>query len=67
MSPYATYTVLTSRYAGTADGRVLGPGTERAWTVTGPVRRIDEEPRGVQGVAEEGAFFIDTQGKPASR
>lgn len=67
LPPDATYTVLTSRYAGTADGRVLELGTERAWNVTGPVRRIDEEPRGVQVVSEEGAFFIDTQGKLASR
>ncbi len=61
------YTVLTSRYAGTADGRVLELGTERAWTVSGPVRRIDEEPHGVQVVAGEGAFFIDLHGRLASR
>lgn len=62
-----TYTVLTSRYAGTADGRVQELGTERAWTVTGPVRLIDEAPHGVRIVAGEGAFFLDTQGRLASR
>ncbi|NMO14558.1 hypothetical protein HPC49_02265 [Pyxidicoccus fallax] len=63
----ATYTVLTSRYAGTLDGRVLELGTERAWTVAGPVWRIDEEPRGVQVATEDGAFFIDSWGRLASR
>ncbi|MBZ4420744.1 hypothetical protein [Myxococcus sp. RHSTA-1-4] len=63
----ATYTVLTSRYAGTMEGRVLELGTERAWTVDGPVWRIEEEPHGVQVAAGEGAFFIDTQGRLASR
>ena len=63
----ATYTVLTSRYAGTADGRVLELGTERAWTVAGPVRLIDEDPSGVLVAAGEGAFLIDTQGQLASR
>jgi hypothetical protein len=67
LPPDATYTVLTSRYAGTADGRVLELGTERAWTVAGPVRLIDEEPHGVQVVAEEGAFFIDLKGRLAAR
>lgn len=62
----ATYTVLTSRYAGTADGRVLELGTERAWTVAGPVRFIDEEQHGVLVAAGEGAFFIDTLGRVAS-
>lgn len=63
----ATYTVLTSRFAGTADGRVLELGTERAWSVTGPVLRIDEERQGTQVVAGDGAFFIDTWGRLASR
>jgi hypothetical protein len=63
----ATYTVLTSRYAGTADGRVLELGTERAWTVAGPVLSIDEERQGVQVMAGEGAFVIDTHGRLASR
>ncbi len=67
LPPDATYTVLTSRYAGTADGRVLELGTERAWTVAGPVRLIDEEQHGVQVVAEEGAFFIDLKGRLAAR
>ncbi|QSQ20922.1 hypothetical protein JY651_37740 [Pyxidicoccus parkwayensis] len=63
----ATYTVLTSRFAGTADGRVLELGTERAWSVAGPVVRIDEERQGVQVVAGDGAFFIDPKGRMASR
>jgi hypothetical protein len=67
LPPDATYTVLTSRYAGTADGRVLELGTERAWSVAGAVRLIEEERQGVQVVAGDGAFFIDTQGRLASR
>lgn len=67
LPPDTTYTVLTSRYAGTLDGRVLELGTERAWSVAGPVRLIDEEPQGVRIVADEGAFFIDPHGRLASR
>ncbi|MCP3136465.1 hypothetical protein [Pyxidicoccus xibeiensis] len=62
----ATYTVLTSRYAGTADGRVLELGTGRVWSVAGPVRSITEQPRGVQVASSEGAYLIDTQGRLAS-
>ncbi|MFP2925454.1 hypothetical protein ACLESO_09575 [Pyxidicoccus sp. 3LG] len=63
----ATYTVLTSRHAGTADGRVLELGTDRVWSVAGPVRFIAEEPHGVQVAAGDGAFFIDARGRLASR
>ena len=63
----ATYTVLTSRYAGTADGRVLELGTDRVWTVAGPVQRIDEDLRGVWVATEDGAFLIDSEARRASR
>ncbi len=63
----ATYTVLASRYAGTSDGRVLELGTGHMWTVSGPVRHIAEEARGVQVAAGEGVFFIDSRGTLASR
>lgn len=63
----ATYTALTSRYAGTEDGRVLELGTQRAWTVTGPVLVINEEPNGVRIVLEEGHLFLAPQGRLTSR
>jgi len=63
----ATYTVLTSRFAGTADGRVLELGTERVWALSAPVRHIDEEAEGVRVATAEGAFFIDSRGTLASR
>ena len=31
-----TYTAFTESYVGTADGRVLAPGSGRTWTVPGP-------------------------------
>lgn len=61
-----TYTALSKRYAGTADGRVLEPGTERLWPVPGPVRFLSEERRGLKVGTSEGAFFIDAGGKLSS-
>jgi hypothetical protein len=63
----ATYTVLTSRFAGTADGRVLELGTERVWAFSAPVQHIEEASRGVWVAAGEEAFFIDPEGSLASR
>jgi hypothetical protein len=62
-----TCTVLTSRYAGTMDGRLLELGTERTWTFDGYVWLIREDEDGVHVAAGEGAYFIDTLGRLASR
>ncbi|MCP3098353.1 hypothetical protein LZ198_05600 [Myxococcus sp. K15C18031901] len=67
LPPDATYTVLTSRYAGTADGRVLELGTERVWSVPGMVTALAEARQGLQVESEAGAFLIDTTGRLASR
>ncbi|HZI12334.1 MAG TPA: hypothetical protein VE153_18255 [Myxococcus sp.] len=58
-----TYTALSSRFVGTADGLVRERGTERVWPVPGPVRFLSETPRGLKVGTTEGAFFIDTAGK----
>ncbi|NVJ25543.1 MULTISPECIES: hypothetical protein [Myxococcus] len=63
----ATYTVLTSRHAGTADGRVLELGTHRVWNVDGPVLAVEEDHRGVRVATEDGVFLIDTEGRLATR
>ncbi|QSQ26673.1 hypothetical protein JY651_17835 [Pyxidicoccus parkwayensis] len=62
----STYTALSTRFAGTADGRVLELGTERMWPVPGPVRLLVEESRGLKVGTSEGAFFIDAGGKLSS-
>ncbi|NTX10034.1 hypothetical protein HUA76_04465 [Myxococcus sp. CA056] len=67
LPPDATYTVLTSRHAGTEDGRVMELGTHRVWTVAGPVLHIEEERRGVRVATEGGVFLIDTEGRLATR
>lgn len=67
LPPDATYTVLTSRFAGTADGRVLELGTERVWALSAPVRHIVEDGQGVWVAAGEDAFFIGARGTLASR
>jgi ligand-binding sensor domain-containing protein len=61
-----TYTALSTRFAGTADGRVLEPGTEHLWPVPGPVRYLAEERGGLKVGTSEGAFFIDAGGKLTS-
>ncbi|MBZ4416823.1 hypothetical protein [Myxococcus sp. RHSTA-1-4] len=61
-----TYTALSTRFAGTADGRVLELGTERMWPVPGPVRLLAEERRGLRVGTSEGVFFIDADGKLSS-
>ncbi|MCE9668951.1 hypothetical protein LY474_14150 [Myxococcus stipitatus] len=63
----ATYTVLTSRYAGTADGRVLELGTGQVWSVSGTVTALMDARQGLRVETEDGAFIIDTEGRLASR
>ncbi|WP_164019567.1 ligand-binding sensor domain-containing protein [Pyxidicoccus trucidator] len=62
----STYTALSPRFAGTADGYVRELGTARMWPVPGPVRMLAEEHRGLKVGTSEGAFFIDAGGKLAS-
>jgi hypothetical protein len=66
LPPGSTYTALSTRFAGTADGRVLELGTARMWPVPGPVRFLAEGRRGLKVGTSEGAFFIDISGKLAS-
>ena len=66
LPPSSTYTALSTRFAGTADGRVLELGTARMWPVPGPVRFLAEERRGLKVGTSEGAFFIDADGKLSS-
>lgn len=66
LPPSSTYTALSTRFAGTADGRVLELGTARVWPVPGPVRFLAEERRGLKVGTSEGAFFIDAGGKLSS-
>jgi hypothetical protein len=61
-----TYTALSPRFAGTADGYVLELGTERRWPLPGPVRLLSEEHGGLKVGTSEGAFLIDAGGKLAS-
>lgn len=56
----ATYTAFAPGYAGTADGRVLALGTERLWTVPGPVRLMEEAHGTMHVGTTEGAFTIAT-------
>jgi hypothetical protein len=58
-----TYTALSERFVGTADGLVRELGSERVWPVPGPVRFLSEERQGLKVGTTEGAFFIDAGGK----
>ncbi|MFP2904097.1 hypothetical protein ACLESD_03285 [Pyxidicoccus sp. 3LFB2] len=61
-----TYTALSARFAGTADGYVRELGTELMWPLPGPVRFLAEERQGVKVGTSEGAYFIDAGGKLTS-
>jgi hypothetical protein len=63
LPPGSTYTALSTRFVGTADGLVRELGTERVWPVPGPVRFLSEEAGGLKVGTSEGAFFIEAGGK----
>ncbi|WP_309887755.1 hypothetical protein [Archangium sp.] len=57
-----TYTAFTENYLGTADGRVLAPGSRRTWTVPGPVRLLEESGGTLRVGTSEGAFTLGPGG-----
>ena len=57
-----TYTAFTESYLGTADGRVMAPGSERMWTVPGPVRMLEEKDGVLRVGTTEGAFTLGAEG-----
>ncbi len=57
-----TYTAFTESYVGTADGRVLAPGSGRTWTVPGPVRLLEESGGTLRVGTSEGAFTLGPGG-----
>ena len=57
-----TYTAFTENYLGTADGRVLAPGSGRTWTVPGPVRLLEESGGTLRVGTSEGAFTLGPGG-----
>ncbi|TSC27559.1 hypothetical protein [Corallococcus sp. Z5C101001] len=63
LTPGATYTAFSPRFAGTAEGRLFELGTSRAWSLPGPVRFISDTLDGVDVGTSEGAFSIDSRGR----
>ncbi|HEX8439642.1 hypothetical protein [Archangium sp.] len=57
-----TYTAFTESYLGTADGRVLAPGSGRTWTVPGPVLLLEESGDTLRVGTTEGAFTLGPSG-----
>ncbi len=57
-----TYTAFTERYLGTADGRVLAPGSGRMWTVPGPVLLLEESGDTLRVGTNEGTFTLGPSG-----
>ncbi|WP_147443616.1 hypothetical protein [Corallococcus sicarius] len=66
LSPGATYTAFSPRFAGTAEGRLFELGTQRAWALPGPVRFLSDTKDGVDVGTSEGAFTIDGRGRLAA-
>ncbi|RKI71996.1 hypothetical protein D7X55_08285 [Corallococcus sp. AB049A] len=63
LTPGATYTAFSPRFAGTAEGRLFELGTQRAWSLPGPVRFISDTRDGVDVGTTEGAFSISASGR----
>ncbi|RKH82027.1 hypothetical protein D7Y21_29145 [Corallococcus sp. AB045] len=63
LTPGATYTAFSPRFAGTAEGRLFELGTQRAWSLPGPVRFISDTHDGVDVGTTEGAFSISASGR----